>query len=339
MEPTLTIRPSPARIGSSSAWVTASSPKTLTSYWRRTRSIGTPSSGPATAIPALLTSPASGAPRTRAARLAICPASVTSTSTGSMRASCARRSAPSSSRRTPARTAKPARASRRAVARPMPVDAPVTTTVPELGMERTLLGGGLAQAVLRPRLVGEQLGEVHRRGDVDQHSGREEALELRGVGAAELAHELVELGVAPADDLAHLVVAAGRIALQLHQQQRAIGHEVGVGRAHRGQRALVAGVGGRGAKRLPDALAAALDGGQEEPRLGADEAERVGLRDPDVVGDRAHGRAVQARLGEVLDGGLHERLAALGGGLAGPGRCLRGHGLTGYLVTANFTTS
>jgi hypothetical protein len=41
----------------------------------------------------------------------------------------------------------------------------------------------------------------------------------------------------------------------------------------------------------------------------------------------------------VLEGRFDERLAALGGGLAGARRCLRGHDLTGYLVTANFSTS
>ena len=81
----------------------------------------------------------------------------------------------------------------------------------------------LAEAVLHPRLVVEQLGQVHRRGDVEQHPRGEEALKLQAVGAAELTHELVQLRVAAPDDLAHLVVAARRVALQLHEQQRAIG--------------------------------------------------------------------------------------------------------------------
>ena len=41
---------------------------------------------------------------------------------------------------------------------------------------------------------------------------------------------------------------------------------------------------------------------------------------PTCVGDRADGRAVQAGLREVLDGGVDERLAAGVGGLAGAGR-------------------
>ena len=60
---------------------------------------------------------------------------------------------------------------------------------------------------------------------------------------------------------------------------------------------------------------------------------------PTCVGDGADGGAVQAGLGEVLDRRLHEGLAALGGRLAGARRGFRGHGLTGYLVVANFTTS
>ena len=67
--------------------------------------------------------------------------------------------------------------------------------------------------------------------------------------------------------------------------------------------------------------------GEEQALLGPEEAEGVGLRDADLVGDGAHRGAVQPGLGEVLDRRLDQRLTALGGGLAGAGRDLGGHGL------------
>ena len=52
-----TIRPRAARIAGSIAWVTATWAVRLTSSWRRKSSIGSVSSGPGTAMPALLTRP------------------------------------------------------------------------------------------------------------------------------------------------------------------------------------------------------------------------------------------------------------------------------------------
>ena len=52
-----TIRPRAARIGGSIACVTATWAVRLTSTWRRKSSIGSVSSGPGTAMPALLTKP------------------------------------------------------------------------------------------------------------------------------------------------------------------------------------------------------------------------------------------------------------------------------------------
>src|SRR5919201_635191 len=257
IEPMLTIRPRPARSGSSSARVTASRPKTLTSYWPRIRSSGTPSSGPATAMPALLTSPASGPPPTR-----------------------------------------------NAVARPMPVDAPVITTVPR-GMAPTL--SAAAEAVVEPRVVQEQLRKVERGRHVQEHAGGEELGQLLAVDAAEVADEVVELRVATASQVAHLRVAARGVRLQLHEQQRAVGEDGAVGLLHRLERAVGTGVLGRRAERLLDAVEAALDGSKEQALLGAEQAEGVGLRDPDVVGDRADRGAVQPGLGEVLDRGGDER--------------------------------
>src|SRR5919197_1124667 len=127
--------------------------------------------------------------------------------TGSMRPSAAFSAPPSSSRRTPARTSKPAPASRSAVARPMPVDAPVMTTVPR-GMRATLSAVVARQAVLEPGVVDEQLRQIQRGGDVEEHPRGEELCQLLAVEAAKLAHEVVELRVPAAREIAHVLVAA-----------------------------------------------------------------------------------------------------------------------------------
>ena len=62
IEPTNTSRPRAARSCGRNACVTASDPNTLTSKACRTDASGSTSSGPPTAIPALLTSAASGNP-------------------------------------------------------------------------------------------------------------------------------------------------------------------------------------------------------------------------------------------------------------------------------------
>ncbi|MDX6667114.1 MAG: hypothetical protein QOK04_494 [Solirubrobacteraceae bacterium] len=135
IEPMLTIRPPPVRSSGMQAWVTASCPMMLTSNCRRTSSRGRNSSGPPTAIPALFTSP----PRPRpsvcspicATAASIDAPSATSMRTGARRSdasSASRR--PSSSLRTPANTRKPRPSSSSAQARPIPVEAPVTSTAP-----------------------------------------------------------------------------------------------------------------------------------------------------------------------------------------------------------------
>ena len=127
-----TTRPRARRSAGSSAWVRATGPSTLTSNWLRRSSIGSNSSGPPKPIPALFTSASSPPPRssTSAAAAAICAASVTSSSIGTMRSPPAAFSAsPSAALRTPASTVQPEPASRSAVARPMPVEAPVISTV------------------------------------------------------------------------------------------------------------------------------------------------------------------------------------------------------------------
>src|SRR5437867_70447 len=111
------------------AWVTATAPTRFTSSARRSWSSGSSSSGPAAGIPALFTRPASGAPassRSTSARArAIAGESVTSIITGVTPACVS--AAASDGRRTVPNTRKPRPASSRAMAAPMPVEAPVTT--------------------------------------------------------------------------------------------------------------------------------------------------------------------------------------------------------------------
>ena len=132
-DPMKTIRPRPARSNGSSARVTAIWPTTLTSNCRRSAATGRYSSGPATAMPALLTSPANPAGPTAAPIVSAAAATsrslVMSNSTGVNRAdACPASAEPSTSRRTPAKTRQPSRSSRNAHAAPMPDEAPVTST-------------------------------------------------------------------------------------------------------------------------------------------------------------------------------------------------------------------
>ena len=128
------MRPRARRSAGSTAWVTAIWPMRFTSSCRRRSSIGMNSSGPATATPALFTTPASGPSAKRARSASIEPESVTSSRIVSMPAAPSRSA--SSSLRTPATTSKPRPRRWRAVASPIPVDAPVTSTVP-LGISST----------------------------------------------------------------------------------------------------------------------------------------------------------------------------------------------------------
>src|SRR3954452_5222586 len=137
IELTLTILPLPARRKGSRAWVTATCPIRFTSSCWRRRSIGMYSSGAATAMPAVVTRPARAPPpacsiSSRAEAIEV--ASVTSSLTGCTRSP--RRRSASSSLRTPASTSKPRPARCVAVASPIPVDAPVTTTLPPLTMPK-----------------------------------------------------------------------------------------------------------------------------------------------------------------------------------------------------------
>ena len=70
-------------------------------------------------------------------------------------------------------------------------------------------------------------------------------------------------------------------------------------------------------------LETALHGRQEELLLGSEEPEQVGLRDPDALGDRLGGGAVEARLREGVEGGLDDLLATFLGGVTEPD-CVHG---------------
>src|SRR6266852_3916449 len=128
----LTMRPRDALRSGKNACVTATAPMRFTSRTCRSSSSGNSSSGPAAGIPALFTNPARGVPaRARStcslARV-ILAVSVTSIRTA---VTPSRVSAISSSaRRTVPKTRKPRPARCRAMAAPMPVEAPVTTTPP-----------------------------------------------------------------------------------------------------------------------------------------------------------------------------------------------------------------
>ena len=54
------------------------------------------------------------------------------------------------------------------------------------------------------------------------------------------------------------------------------------------------------------ALEGAPHGGDEELLLGAEELEQVGLRHPDLLGDRVDRRAVQPAYGELAHGDLDD---------------------------------
>src|SRR6267154_1352693 len=159
----LTMRPRDALRSGRNVCVTATAPTRLTSRTRLSSSSGNSSSGPAAGIPALFTSPASGAParaRSTCSRArAMLAVSVTSIRTA---VTPARSSAASSSaRRTVPNTRKPPlRPARcRAMAAPKPVEAPVTTTPP------------LTRENLRPPCQ-RRRARPQRRVDVAQRDGR-----------------------------------------------------------------------------------------------------------------------------------------------------------------------
>ena len=138
-EPILTIRPGSlgpvprAPTSGAKAWVAMTTPVRLTSSCLRHSSIDRCSSGPATAMPALLTNPAKVSPPSTAStcRAASRTAawSVTSKISGvTASPNAATRRSASALFRTPANTWSPRWVSTWVTAQPMPVEAPVTTT-------------------------------------------------------------------------------------------------------------------------------------------------------------------------------------------------------------------
>src|SRR3954453_18413260 len=173
------------------------------------------SSGAATAMPALFTRPARRPPpacsiSSRAEAIEV--ASVTSSLTGCTRSP--RRRSASSSLRTPASTSKPRLARWKAVASPMPVDAPVTTTLPALTVpnlaEQPLAGrtvGGTGASSGIGAAGGQKLGRIGAGGGqkvgrlgaevapVGRDRGRLDAVASRIPGAAEpLTADFASLG-------------------------------------------------------------------------------------------------------------------------------------------------
>ncbi len=132
IDPTNSSLPREARSCGRNAWLTATGPKRLISNCRRNSSTGKNSSGPATATPALFTTPRSGRPLAATVRAAasIAARSVTSSSTGRTFGCNDAVRAASASRRTPANVTNPSRANSSTAAAPIPLDAPVTTTAP-----------------------------------------------------------------------------------------------------------------------------------------------------------------------------------------------------------------
>ncbi len=121
---------------------------------------------------------------------------------------------------------------------------------------------------------------------------------------------------------AHELVVAGGIGLVLEHQVVAVaGEQLHVGAAHRlqgvlavGGRAPLAVVGGGALEGVGDPFEAALQRGEEQLALVAEEREHVRLGHPHAAGDALHGGAVQAAVGELVHGGRDQRLAALRGG-------------------------
>src|SRR5262245_2116607 len=166
------MRPPPRRMSGMKVWIIATGPKRLTSSWRRKSAIGWSSRGAGTPMPALFTRPAR--PRSPTASVTVPAAAamvfcfVTSTISGvRFVEDRACRASPSCRRRTPAKTWNPISARWSAVAAPVPVDVPVTTTCPR--SSGALIGSASREPRRRfleagPELLRGRLVELGRRG-------------------------------------------------------------------------------------------------------------------------------------------------------------------------------
>ena len=155
----------------------------------------------------------------------------------------------------------------------------------------------------------------------------DEGAQLLGLGARELAAQLVQLREARGHAGADLGVVGGGVELELQGQLVAVPQERHVRRAHVLE-TLVRGVthGGR-AERLGDSLEGAVRDRQEERLLGAEQAHDVRLRHACALRDAIGRRSVQTTARE-LDRG---RSRDLGSSLVSclPCRSLA-HSLTWY---------
>ena len=164
IEPMLTMRPTARWMSGRKVWVTAICPKTLTSNWCRRSSSVTNSTGDVLPMPALFTRPSSPARPSTAATMSKAASMVallvTSIFTGTRPSPpSAWSSAAALLFRTPANTRKPWLTRSSAQARPIPLEAPVTTTdrcvellmVASSLLERSALGHrGRRPGVLKP---------------------------------------------------------------------------------------------------------------------------------------------------------------------------------------------
>jgi hypothetical protein len=159
-----------SRSSGSAAWLSAITPKKLTSISRRYASTCVVSTRPRAVPPAQLTSPASGRPDSRTAAIAasICSCLVTSRMSGRMRPwLIARSRLASTSFRTPQNGTKlVSAASATQMSKPIPVEPPLTSTAPPAG------GGGL--------LDGESAAQLDRDPD---HADEDEEGQTHWVGA------------------------------------------------------------------------------------------------------------------------------------------------------------
>ncbi len=124
VEVTFTMAPEPrSRMPGRNAWIIRTGPKKLVSNARRTSAIGTSSTAPSKPKPALLTSTSTDPTAARTS------ATDRSESTSSSSVLATSRSAMDAARRAVATTSRPRAVSSSAVARPMPVEQPVTSAV------------------------------------------------------------------------------------------------------------------------------------------------------------------------------------------------------------------
>src|SRR2546425_3474228 len=181
-------------------------------------------------------------------------------------------------------------------------------------------GSALVVLAAGHELNGPRLGvgvQVHGRDHIEQHPRREPVRDDLDRDVRDRLDEAEELTVAVPDRSADVRVVAGRVSLELPEQPRAVGDdEISVGATHGTKRLLAPQTAAGGPEDLEGLRHAALDGGDVQRLLGAEEAEEVRLRNACRGRDLVGRRAVQPPVGECRGGCLEHRLAALLGCLA-----------------------